>query len=106
MCALDAIIEWRTSGLLPFAPPDAARCVVRHAYPWLLERPDDQFVLDPWAVEDDAAHATLVDAVAPCGVTQDFAAYVLDPAANPATNEEGQVVIEIWEPQSPIPTSS
>jgi hypothetical protein len=76
-------------------PIDEARCVLDRSFDWLATRPDESFILDPWAFDDQPAHDELQAKVASCGLSRDYVDYLLNPAGNPIANESGEIVIPI-----------
>jgi hypothetical protein len=76
-------------------PITEARCVLNRSFDWLATRPDESFILDPWAFDDQPAHDELQAKVASCGLSRDYVDYLLNPAGNPIANEAGEIVIPI-----------
>jgi hypothetical protein len=84
VCDRDELISERLSELPgDRIPIGEARCVLNFAFDWLATRPDESFLLDPWAFDDQPAHDELQAKLSSCGLEREHVDYLLNPARNP-----------------------
>jgi hypothetical protein len=96
ICNRDAVISQMLPKLPEVDPPtEEARCALNLAFDWLATRPDESFILDPWAFDDQSAHNELLAKMAPCQLDNEYTDYLIAPARNPITNERGEIVVPI-----------